>query len=134
MVFVFPGINSNIKHRNQTYHIQTEVNTVNDENKINTIIYLSGTILTSISSKLEKEDSLNRETAVRAVKKQHNKLIRDLISDQLETQKKEAAKQTLDFNEMYSHNKELSIKGISNPFEAYKSLLLYDDTENGEKP
>ena len=129
-MFVFPGFNSNIEHRNKTYHIQTEVNSVGDENKVNTIVYLSGTILTSLSSILSTENSINRETAVRAVRKQHNKIIRDLISDQLEPQKKKQDKDEIDFIGMYANRKALSFKGVFKTFETYRSLLLYDDDKN----
>jgi len=129
-MFVFPGFNSNIEHRNKTYHIQTEVNSVDDENKVNTIVYLSGTILTSLSSILSPEDSINRETAVRVVRKQHNKIIRDLISDQLEPQKKKHDKDAIDFVGMYANRKALSFEGVFKTFETYRSLLLYEDDEN----
>lgn len=129
-MFVFPGFNSNIEHRNKTYHIQTEVNAVGDENKVNTIIYLSGTILSSATTVLSEEDSVNRETAVRAVRKQHNKIIRDLISDQLESQKKRSDQDAIDFKGMYSNKKALSSEGIFKPFEIYRSLLLHEDDEN----
>jgi hypothetical protein len=128
-MFVFPGFNSNIEHRNKTYHIQTEVNSVGDENRINTVVYLSGTILTSTATTLSKEDSLNRETAVKAVRKQHNKVIRDLISDQLAPQKKKDNKDAIDFSGMYGNHKALSSQGVFNSFEIYKSLLLHDDDE-----
>lgn len=129
-MFVFPGFNSNIEHRNKTYHIQTEVNSVGDENKVNTVVYLSGSILTSLSSILSQEDSLNRETAVRAVRKQHNKIIRDLISDQLEPQKKKHDKDAIDFIGMYASRKALSFGGVFKTLETYRSLLLYEDDEN----
>ena len=129
-MFVFPGFNSNIEHRNKTYHIQTEVNTVDDKNKVNTVVYLSGTILTSMSSVLSQEDSVNRETAVRAVRKQHNKIIRDLISDQLEPQKKKQDQDAIDFTGMYENRKALSSEGVYKPFEIYRSLLLRDDDES----
>ncbi len=129
-MFVFPGFNSNIEHRNKTYHIQTEVNTVDDKNKVNTVVYLSGTILTSMSSVLSQEDSVNRETAVRAVRKQHNKIIRDLISDQLEPQKKKQDQDAIDFTGMYANRKALSSEGVYKPFEIYRSLLLRDDDES----
>ena len=129
-MFVFPGFNSNIEHRNKTYHIQTEVNSVDDENKVNTVVYLSGTILTSLSSILSQEDSINRETAVRAVRKQHNKIIRDLISDQLGPQKKKLDQDAIDFAGMYSNHKALSSEGVFKPFETYRALLLHDDDEN----
>ena len=129
-MFVFPGFNSNIEHRNKTYHIQTEVNTVDDKNKVNTVVYLSGTILTSMSSVLSQEDSVNRETAVRAVRKQHNKIIRDLISDQLEPQKKKQDQDANDFTGMYANRKALSSEGVYKPFEIYRSLLLRDDDES----
>lgn len=128
-MFVFPGFNSNIEHRNKTYHIQTEVNSAGDKNKVNTIVYLSGAILTSLGSVLSPEDSINRETAVSAVRKQHNKIIRDLISDQLEPQKKKNDKNAIDFVGMYSSRKALSSEGVFETFETYRSLLLYEDDE-----
>lgn len=131
-MFVFPGFNSNIEHRNKTYHIQTEVNSIDSNYKINTLIYLAGRIFFSSSTELKKEDSVNRETSTIAIRRQHNRIIRDLISDQLET--KEASVENTESNEidfcgLYRENDIFSCYGkcFDNPHKTYKKLLIIED-------
>ncbi|MGI6393257.1 MAG: hypothetical protein ACOX2F_00770 [bacterium] len=100
-MFVFPGSNSNISHRGKKYHVQTEVNKVNGLSKINTLVYLAGTICFSLSSEMNKDDLFNRESAENAAEKQHNKVIRDLISDQLTSQKETEEAGAINFGKMY---------------------------------
>lgn len=125
-MFVFPGFNSNIEHRSNKYHVQTEVNTVDGANRINTLVYLSGRIYLSASFELSREDSINRETAAAVIRRQHNKIIRDLISDQLEPQKTVKEKEAVDFFGMYGSEKIFSCyeKHLRNPLETFKKLLI----------
>ncbi|HRZ80252.1 MAG TPA: hypothetical protein P5044_09605 [bacterium] len=130
-MFVFPGFNSNIEHRNRKYHIQTEVNSVDGKHKVNTLVYLSGSIYHSISSELLPEDCINRETSVSAIRRQHNKIIRNLISDQLEPQKKTADKGMVDFAGLYNDTDIFSCSGscLSDARETYRKLIVRADEE-----
>jgi hypothetical protein len=130
-MFVFPGFNSNIEHRNRTYHIQTEVHTMEGANKVNTLIYLAGRIFLSVSTELSKEDSANRETATGAIRRQHNRIIRDLISDQLETQKESGSKEEIDFAHLYSGNDLFSCYGkcFDDARNTYKKLLIMEENK-----
>ncbi|HNW83675.1 MAG TPA: hypothetical protein PKG52_12380 [bacterium] len=133
-MFVFPGFNSNIEHRNKNYHVQTEVNSVAGKYRVNTLVYLSGSIYSSMSSELTSEESLNRETSVSAIRKQHNKIIRDLISDQLDPQKSSTDKELLDFVNLYKDAGLFSCDGkcFSNARETYRKLLLPAEEEMAE--
>lgn len=128
-MFVFPGFNSNIEHRNKTYHIQTEVNSVEGKNKINTLIYFQGRIFRSFSTELDKEDSVNRDTAKIAIRKQHNRIIRDLISDQLEEKAEKKSRPEIDFEGLYGKNKIFSCynKCYGNALTTYKQLILIEE-------
>lgn len=130
-MFVFPGFNSNIEHRNRKYHIQTEVNSVDGKHKVNTLVYLSGSIYHSVSSELSPEDCINRETSVSAIRRQHNKIIRNLISDQLEPQKKVAEKGLVDFAGLYKDADMFSCTGnsLSDARETYRKLIVRADEE-----
>jgi len=128
-MFVFPGFNSNIEHRNKKFHIQTEVNAVEGINKINTLIYLAGRIFLSFSNELGKDDSVNRETATVAIRRQHNRVIRDLISDQLESKNDSPATGEIDFSGLYGNNEIFTCYGkcFNKAADAYKKLLLTEE-------
>jgi len=128
-MFVFPGFNSNIEHREKKYHIQTEVNAVQGKSKINTLVYLSGRIYLSFSSEMNEEDSLTRETALSAIRKQHNKIIRDLISDQLEADTEQNVSEGIDFAAMYKDKNIFYCcsDDADNTRELLKSLIIVPD-------
>jgi hypothetical protein len=128
-MFVFPGFNSNIDHRNKKYHIQTEVNSVKGINKINTLVYFSGMIYFSISSQMGTEDAASRETALSAVRRQHNKVIRDLISDQLAPQQTLKNNELIDFAAMYKDEKFFSCrrKSQQETRDVFKELIIVPD-------
>ena len=128
-MFVFPGFNSNIEHRNKTYHIQTEVNNVEGTNRVNTLIYLEGRIFLSFSTELDKEDSINRDTSKIAIRKQHNRIIRDLISDQLGEKVGNTSRADIDFEGLYGKNKMFSCynKCYGNALDTYKKLILVEE-------
>lgn len=130
-MFVFPGFNSNIDHRNKKYHIQTEVNRVEGVSRINTVVYFSGMIYLSVSSEMKADDVLNRESAVSAIRKQHNKVIRDLISDQLDPQKKEKEKDSVDFVGMYGKDRIFSCrnKTVFGAQDIFRELLTVPEDE-----
>jgi hypothetical protein len=130
-MFVFPGFNSNIEHRNRTYHIQTEVHTIEGINKVNTLIYLAGRIFLSVSTELGKEDSGNRETATNAIRRQHNRTIRDLISDQLEAQKESETTEDIDFAHLYSGSDIFTCYGkcFDDARNTYKKLLIMEENK-----
>lgn len=130
-MFVFPGFNSNIDHRDKKYHIQTEVNTTEGVHKINTLVYFSGMIYFSLSAEMNREDSLSRDTSVSAIRKQHNKIIRDLISDQLAPQKSVQEKDKIDFLEMYKDDRFFSchLKNQPNLQEVFKKLIVVPEDE-----
>lgn len=130
-MFVFPGFNSNIEHRNRNFHVQTEVNSVDGKHKVNTLVYLAGSIYHSVSSELSPEESVNRETSVSAIRRQHNKIIRNLISDQLDSQKKGTEKGFVDFNGLYKDASIFSCAGscFSDSRETYRKLIVRADEE-----
>ncbi|HSW59261.1 MAG TPA: hypothetical protein VLJ60_00600 [bacterium] len=130
-MFVFPGFNSNIDHRNKKYHVQTEVNRVDEKSRINTAVYLSGMIYFSVSSELNGDDALNRESAVSTIRKQHNKVIRELISDQLSPQKSAKDKDSVDFAGMYGNDRVFSChsKTAYGAQEIFRKLLAVPEDE-----
>ena len=130
-MFVFPGFNSNIEHRNRNYHVQTEVNSVDGKYKVNTLIYLAGSIYHSASSELTPEECINRETSVSAIRRQHNKIIRNLISDQLESQKKGTDRGFVDFAGLYNDAGIFSCSGncFHDTRETYRKLIVRADEE-----
>jgi hypothetical protein len=130
-MFVFPGFNSNIDHRNKKYHIQTEVNKVDGISRINTVVYLSGMIFLSVSSEIKGDDAVSREAAVSSIRKQHNKVIRDLISDQLAPQKFVSDKDSVDFVGMYGNNRIFlcSNKTVSGAQDIFRELLTVPEDE-----
>ncbi len=134
-MFVFPGFNSNIEHRNKTFHIQTEVNDAQGTNKINTLVYFSGRIFFSRSTELQQEDLANRETASIAIRRQHNRVIRDLISDQLKPQENQVTNNDeIDFEGFYGNDKIYSCyeRCFDSALKTYKKLLLTE--EDSELP
>lgn len=130
-MFVFPGFNSNIDHRNKKYHIQTEVNRVDGKSRINTVVYLSGMIYFSVSSELNGDDALNRESAVSTIRKQHNKVIRDLISDQLAPQRSARDKDSVDFLGMYGNDRMFSChnRTVFGAQDIFRELLIIPEDE-----
>ena len=81
---VFPGFNTNIRHKNKVFHIQTEVlSSGTEDHSVSTLVYLEGRIYHSDKSFLKRSDALHRETAATAIVKQHKEAIKKLISNQL---------------------------------------------------
>lgn len=102
---IFPGFNTNIRHKNKIFHIQTEVLSKENSNTINTLVYLEGQIFYSINNELAQSESLHRETAALAIKKQHKEAIKDLISDQLQNDKESeniSIEGSINFSELYN--------------------------------
>jgi hypothetical protein len=128
-MFIFPGFNSNIEHRNKTYHIQTEVNTVDGVNKINTLIYFAGRIFLSFSVEMKKEDTVNREVAKTAISRQHNRIIRDLISDQLEEKVEKIIEEEISFENLYEKKDMFFCSGkcYGDAQDTYKKLMLMEE-------
>ena len=82
---VFPGFNSNIRHRGKVYHLQTEVNTVRGQHNISTLVYLDGEIFHSTKTELTKEQAINEEAAAPYIRAQHQEIARRLLSGELVT-------------------------------------------------
>lgn len=80
---VFPGFNTNIRHQNRLFHIQTEVLVSESENNISTLVYIEGRIFHSITNIMKPSESVHRETATMAIIKQHKEAIKKLISNQI---------------------------------------------------
>jgi len=125
---VFPGFNSNIRHRGKVYHLQTEVNTVRGLHNISTLVYLGGEIYHSTKTALTEEQAVNEEAAAPYIRSQHQEIARLLLSGELvtETVTKEDlaeiiiddAPPPLDFmdlykNEAYLKNKPLQIDSLA---------------------
>lgn len=132
---VFPGFNSNIRHRGKVYHLQTEVNTVKGHHNISTLVYLGGEIYHSTKTELTEEQSVNEEAAAPYIRSQHQEVARHLLSGELVTESIteedlnsiiiDDSPPPLDFvdlykNEVYLKNKPLKIDSL---MLAIKSLV-----------
>ncbi len=113
---LFPGFNTNIRHKNKIFHIQTEVLSTGDKHAVSTLVYLEGRIFHSVKSLLKPAEAVHRETAGLAIVKQHKEAIKKLISNQLAAADTAATtKGTLtivDFTELYQDKKFFSVLDI----------------------
>jgi len=116
---LFPGFNTNIRHKNKIFHIQTEVLSTGDRNTISTLIYMEGRIFHSIKNPLKPEEAVHRETAGLAIMRQHKEAIKKLISNQLVAADAAAAPRgtftVVDFTELYQEKRLFSIAGLAIP-------------------
>ncbi len=112
---LFPGFNTNIRHKNRIFHIQTEVLTSQDRHTISTLVYLEGRIFHSIKGNLKPEEALHRETAGLAIVRQHKEAIKKLISNQLIAAETPASPRNtitvVDFMELYEEKRLFSVIG-----------------------
>lgn len=85
-----PGINTNVRHKNQLYHIQTEVNTVNSKKIVSTLIYLKGSIRHSFKSEVSDEATHDKAVFRSRIELCHRKAIKKLVSGDLGISDKES--------------------------------------------
>ncbi len=78
-----PGINTNVRHKDQLYHIQTEVNTVNSKKIVSTLIYLKGSIQHSFKSQVSDEATHDKAVFRSHIELCHRKAIKKLVSEEL---------------------------------------------------
>ncbi len=114
---LFPGFNTNIRHKNKIFHIQTEVLSTSDKHAVSTLVYLEGRIYHSVKSLLKPAESVHRETAALAIVKQHKEAIKKLISNQLAAADTAATTRgttltIVDFTELYQEKKFFSALDI----------------------
>ena len=112
---LFPGFNTNIRHKNRIFHIQTEVLSSGDRHTISTLVYMEGRIFHSVKNPLKADEAIHRETAGLAIVRQHKEAIKKLISNQLISAESAAAPKgtitIVDFMELYQEKKLFSITG-----------------------
>lgn len=110
---LFPGFNTNIRHKNKIFHIQTEVISAGDKNSISTLVYLEGRIFHSVKGVLPPAEAIHRETAALVIVKQHKEAIKKLISNQLSAADSAALPRgtinIVEFTELYQEKKFFSV-------------------------
>ncbi len=83
---MFIGVNTNIKHKGEIFHIQTEDGGL-DQHTLTTILFKNGAILSSKkTSYLDLPKSPDYKDTVRQMmQEQHKQMIRDLVGGKFET-------------------------------------------------
>ncbi len=82
---MFIGVNTNIRYKNETFHIQTEDGGL-DHHTLTTILFKKGAILSSKKTSyidIEKSPTYN-DTIKTMMQEQHKQMARDLISGKFE--------------------------------------------------
>ncbi len=83
---MFIGINTNIQHKGETYHVQTEDGGL-DQHTLTTILFKNGVILSSKkSSYLDVPKTAKYEETIKEkMQQQHKQMLRDLVRGKMDT-------------------------------------------------
>lgn len=84
------GINTNIQHKGETYHVQTEDGGL-DQHTLTTILFKNGAILSSKKSSyldISKSDEYE-DTVKELMREQHKQMLRELVSGRVELKAKQ---------------------------------------------
>ncbi len=108
------GINTNIQHKGETFHVQTEDGGL-DQHTLTTILFKNGAILSSKkSSYLEISKSASYEETVKEMmQEQHKQMLRELVGGKVEIgsaqpqEQKMEAKETLHPTSAFPKNERL---------------------------
>ena len=110
---MFIGVNTNIRHKGETYHVQTEDGGI-DQHTLTTVLFKNGAILSSKkTSYIDLPLSPTfEETAKGMMQEQHKQMMRDLVRGKFDTNTEDKQNQVQHAEEKLLQEKHLPETGL----------------------
>jgi len=133
---MFIGVNTNIKHKDEIFHIQTEDGGL-DQHTLTTILFKNGAILSSRkTSYIDIPKSPTYEETVREMmQEQHKQMMRDLVSGKFENVTETAEDDKKDDPETEQGHEQNDLpKETSTPEKAKEQIMPPEEEQQDPAP